>query len=128
MQHALLKVKGGSLSGKAFPLTRRTIKIGRGPGCDIRPPHDYEQVSREHARLAWDGAAFSFQDLDSANGSFIGDRRVKSGSLRNGDTFRLGDLTFQLSIPPGGPEFTDSAAPPPSRAPDPAPACSDAPG
>jgi serine/threonine protein kinase len=80
---------GKSGKAKAVPLTKKEVSIGRHPDCDL-PIGDLE-VSRRHARLvAWQGG-YTIEDLDSANGTYVNDVRVKGRfSLKHGDVIRLG--------------------------------------
>jgi pSer/pThr/pTyr-binding forkhead associated (FHA) protein len=104
MGHALLKIRSGSQSGKAFPLLRPEIVIGRSKECDIRP-EDRERLSRKHARIRWDGTAFVVEDLGSLNGTRVDGEPVRSRRLRTGQVIALGDFAAELWVPPEGPEF-----------------------
>lgn len=66
------------------------MTIGRREGCDVCLSYD-SQVSREHARLTYDGETFWLEDLDSTNGSYIEDIRIKERTeLEAGQLFRIG--------------------------------------
>lgn len=58
-------------TGKRF---FQPVGIGREPNNDIEL--DDQRVSRHHAVLWAEGGAWHVRDLDSANGTFIGDSRV----------------------------------------------------
>ncbi len=86
-------------------------------------------VSRTHARLERDGAAWRVVDAGSRNGLFVGTERVASIALEDGDEFRLGEvvLRFRAEIAaisaPGSPApptvvvpHTGSPSPKPERA------------
>jgi signal transduction histidine kinase len=66
--------------------------VGRHPGNRLRLP--FKTVSRHHALIRREGPAFFVEDLDSSNGSFVNDERVKSRELKNGDVVRFGDCEF----------------------------------
>jgi hypothetical protein len=104
MAYAVLKIRSGRQAGKAFPLVRPEIVIGRSRGCDIRP-EGCQRLSRKHARIWWDGSAFAVEDLDSLNGTRVDGEPVRSRRLHSGQTIELGDFAVELSVPPEGPEF-----------------------
>ena len=62
--------------GASFPLVAGQAVIGRGD-VDIKLNDGY--VSRNHARLEVTEEGVSVTDLGSANGTFIGERRLDSG-------------------------------------------------
>jgi hypothetical protein len=98
------------MTGKGYPLIRRSVTIGRGSTCDISPS-GYEQLSRAHARISWDGSTFIAEDLGSQNGVQVGDQRTGRSPLANGDRIILGDLELELRVPAGGPQFGDASSP-----------------
>jgi WD40 repeat protein len=56
------------------------------------------QASRRHAELTRQGDRVWLRDLDSANGTLLGDRRVQgSVELRPGDAFVIGETTIRLA-------------------------------
>jgi hypothetical protein len=74
---------------------RRTV-VGRGRDCDIvlADPN----VSRRHAELRHEDAAWEVIDLGSTNGVKLNGRRVQRAPLEPGDRITLGltELTFEL--------------------------------
>jgi len=62
--------------------------IGRTPEADMRL--DAPDVSRRHASLQMIGGQFVLEDLDSANGTFVNKKRIKSTILQNGDLIEIG--------------------------------------
>lgn len=105
----MLRGVSGATFGKVFPLTGVTV-IGRNPECDISIPTD--EVSRRHAELRPSQDGVMVEDLGSANGTFVNDRRVTRELLKHGDELRFDQLRFQL-ISPGremmGPASATSA-------------------
>lgn len=66
------------------------MTIGRREGCDVCLSYD-SQVSREHARLTYDGDTFWLEDLGSTNGSYVEDIRIKDRTeVGAGQLFRIG--------------------------------------
>lgn len=64
-------------------------KIGRRPGCDI--VLNDAGVSGEHAVIQTVGLKSTIRDLDSTNGTFVENKRVKEHPLRHGETIIIGE-------------------------------------
>ena len=98
MSHATLLILNGPNRGVRYELSPddRNIVIGRSVGTRIRV--DDTEVSRQHARIAFDGQNFSLHDLGSANGTYVNGHVRSETILRSGDTIRVGTtrLTFQF--------------------------------
>jgi len=76
---------------------RQAVTIGRLAENDI--PVEHPAVSRFHARITRLDArgAFSIEDLDSTNGTFVNGAAVAAGKRRplaSGDTIRVGPVKF----------------------------------
>jgi Protein of unknown function (DUF3662)/FHA domain len=69
--------------------------IGRSKECDIQLADP--NVSRRHAEVRQEGAAYWVIDLDSTNGMEVNGRRQKRAKLRQGDRITLGstELVFR---------------------------------
>ena len=81
----------------AIVLTQEENVIGRDPACAVWI--EESGVSRRHARITLTGAGAereaSIEDLGSTNGTFVGDRPVKSvQTLRDGDVIRIADASL----------------------------------
>lgn len=89
------------LTGQEFPLTPQagnSVLIGRGSQCDIVFPGTH--LSRQHARITLASDHVVVHDLNSANGSYINDVRVKGESKAvAGDRVRLDIYSFTLVGP-----------------------------
>lgn len=92
---ARLFVLSGNSIGATFDLYA-TSTVGRGDDADIVIPE--ASVSRKHARLVprTEAGTWKVVDLKSSNGLFVGGKRVASGIIRDGDTFRLGEVELRL--------------------------------
>jgi len=79
-----------------YMISKSVTRIGRDAGNDIALPND-DQASRVHAEIRQEGGLYVLYDLNSTNGTFVGDRRVTRHTLINGDRVRIGGarLTFQ---------------------------------
>jgi len=81
---------------KDFPLTSPVTVIGRGEDCHLRVP--LADVSRKHCEIRVGLQELEVKDLDSANGTFVNDSRVKTGPLKAGDKLALGKVVFTVQI------------------------------
>lgn len=109
----ILRGVSGPTFGKAHAITG-TMVIGRQADCDIPVPT--EEISRQHVRLQASAEGVLVEDLGSANGTFINDKRVRSGVLRPGEELRLDTVRFLLITPgaePSKPVATPALAPEP---------------
>jgi hypothetical protein len=74
--------------------------IGRSKDCDIQLADP--NVSRKHAEVRQEGAAYWVADLGSTNGMEVNGRRQKRAKLRQGDRITLGstELVFRRETEP----------------------------
>ena len=92
----ILRGVSGSTFGKNFAL-QGTMTVGRQPDCDICIPSD--EVSRHHAKLQVMPDGIAVEDIGSANGTFVNNKRVHTGMLRPGQELRLDTVRFMLVSP-----------------------------
>jgi hypothetical protein len=83
------------VNGKKHELDGVQTTIGRSKECEIQLPDP--NVSRKHAEVRQEGAAYWAIDLDSTNGMEVNGRRLKRAKLRQGDTITVGstELVFR---------------------------------
>jgi hypothetical protein len=69
--------------------------------CEIHLPD--RQVSRSHARIAWNGEAYALEDLDSKNGTHVNGAEVQATTvpLHDGDEIQIA-LRFKLAFVDAG--------------------------
>jgi pSer/pThr/pTyr-binding forkhead associated (FHA) protein len=67
-----------------MPIGTSLIRIGRVPDNGIHI--DNLAISDHHARVQTEAGQLMVEDLDSLNGTFLNNTRVKLESLRSGDT------------------------------------------
>jgi chromosome segregation ATPase len=79
---------------KRFPLTKRTVTLGRGPQCDLQVVTHF--VSREHARITLTDGKPLIEDLGSRNGVFVNSVRVDRRTLLHGDLVTIGESQFRF--------------------------------
>lgn len=73
------------------------VVIGRADDCDLQV--EDPTVSGHHARMSWSARRIVVEDLGSANGVYVGGRRVARALVRPGDDVRLGDVQLPWSAP-----------------------------
>jgi hypothetical protein len=86
-----------------FNIGRRSLSRQIFPHLDLTYNDPAAYVSRQHARMIADAGGYFIEDLGSANGSYLNDRRLPPGvptRLRNGDRVRIGKV--QLNFILGG--------------------------
>jgi serine/threonine protein kinase len=89
-------------TGEQFLLTAAVSVLGRSTECDVRLPAP--QVSRRHCRIVREPGRVQVEDLDSARGTLVNGRKVRSALLRDGDQLQLGGQAIQVrigTVPPG---------------------------
>ncbi len=92
-----LHVLAGKSKGHSFVLDRPRVIVGR-LGADFAV--EDSEVSRWHCALEVSGDRINLRDLDSRNGVFVGDQKIKTFGLQNDSEFRIGSTVFRLSIAP----------------------------
>lgn len=81
---------------KDFPLSNPTTLVGRKEDCDIRIP--LAEVSRLHAEIKLNNDAVALKDLESANGTFVNNKRIAEHTLAPGDRVVIGPVVFTVQI------------------------------
>jgi predicted component of type VI protein secretion system len=97
MPKFLLRGVSGPTFGKVYAMVG-TIAVGRSSESDICIPID--EISRHHAKLQSAAEGVVVEDLGSANGTYVNDQRVHTGTLlRPGDEVRFDTVRFLLMSP-----------------------------
>jgi hypothetical protein len=83
-----------TMKGRRHAVEGGKVVLGRSKDCDVQV--EDANVSRRHAELRREGAAWWLVDLDSTNGTELNGKRVQRMQLSDGDTITLGatDLVF----------------------------------
>jgi pSer/pThr/pTyr-binding forkhead associated (FHA) protein len=90
-----LIVEKGPARSRFIKLRSRETVVGRQKGCNVRIPS--AEVSRRHCLLRLDGVQLTVEDLNSANGTYLNNRRVSGQQpVASGDRLRIGPLTFAV--------------------------------
>src|SRR5450830_600615 len=103
-QTLTLTFMSGSRDGEVVQLATAgsppSISIGRVVPCELVITDDPD-LSRRHARIFWSGSSWMLEDLNSSNGTFIGEfqaaRRLSgTGAIKDGEIFRVGLTRLRL--------------------------------
>jgi hypothetical protein len=114
-----LVVMQGADSGQLFAL-REQAQLGRSSDNDIRLNDD--QVSRHHALIQRQAAAYVVSDLGSRNGTYLnGVRLSQPAYLHDGDAIQLGNTMLQARVQQQAPARPPATTPPAYTVPAPAP-------
>lgn len=82
-------------TSREYPLSESGTVIGRGTSAALRV--DDPSISREHARILFQGGMWQIMDLGSANGTLVHEIPVRGvHRLSSGDQLRLGNCKFQF--------------------------------
>lgn len=93
--HVYLLQQGGD--GIRHEILHTPCRIGRGTERNevvLKHP----SISRRHAQISLrkDGV-YEITDMESLNGVFVNDRKIKNAPLADGDIIDVGDLTFKFT-------------------------------
>lgn len=93
---------------REIPLQKALITIGRAPGNDV--VIDNPAVSSQHAKLRLQEGGFLLEDLESLNGTFLNNQRIRQSPLKDGDAIMIGKhtLEFQAESEAGNPAAGDT--------------------
>jgi hypothetical protein len=95
----LLTITQGDEAGTKLNFEQPEVTIGRTPECDVLLQES--GVSRQHARIAWDGVGYVVEDLGSANGTKVNGAVVKKRQvLKAGDSIGVGPVVFSFAPKP----------------------------
>ena len=91
----VLAVTTGPANGEVFRLAKTRVVIGR-KGADI--PLNDPEISRHHCLLEVRDKFINLKDLDSTNGTFYDEERVRAAMLQDGSEFRIGESRLRVSF------------------------------
>jgi transcriptional regulator with GAF, ATPase, and Fis domain len=84
----------GPDKGKKFDLSKSSLKVGKKDNCDIILTD--KTVSRNHFEIIRHQDNFLLRDLESTNGTFINDIRVREAFLTPGDVIKIGKSRLEF--------------------------------
>ena len=85
------------VNGKTHELQKQSVLIGRSKDCDIRISDP--NVSRRHAEIRQEGAAYWIVDLGSTNGISVNGHALKRARLDDDDRITLGSTELVFKRP-----------------------------
>jgi hypothetical protein len=91
----VLAITSGPANGEVFRLEKPRVVIGR-QGADI--PLNDPEISRHHCLLEVRDKYINLKDLDSTNGTFYDEERVRAAMLQDGSEFRIGESRIRVSF------------------------------
>lgn len=103
-QALTLTFMSGSRDGEVVQLATAgsppSVSIGRVAPCELAITDDPD-LSRHHARIFWGGSSWTLEDLNSSNGTFIGEfqagRKLSAPTaIKDGEIFRVGLTRLRL--------------------------------
>jgi pSer/pThr/pTyr-binding forkhead associated (FHA) protein len=89
-----VEVLSGEREGLLFPVTAKTVTIGRDPHCDLHLPDPY--VSRKHCQIVFRGDHFTVVDLGSLNKTRVKDSEYLQKNLKHGYELSLGKTRLRF--------------------------------
>ena len=91
----ILAVISGPDAGRSEVLAKPRVIIGRkGAEFALNDP----EISRHHCMLEFRERFVNLKDLDSTNGTFLDEERVRAAVLQDGAEFRVGSSTLRLNF------------------------------
>lgn len=107
MPKLLLKFNAAVI--KEIPISKGAITVGRKPENDI--VIDNPAISGKHCKISLEGGTYYVEDLESTNGTYVNQKRVKKSGLHHNDVVGLAKhvLVFLEDSPP--PEAAAPAEP-----------------
>jgi hypothetical protein len=94
---AMLTVVSGPSKGAVHNLKKPRVILGRE---DANIVLDDQEISRHHCLLEVRENYANLKDLDSTNGTFFEEERVRAAMLQNGAEFRIGNSVIRFSLVP----------------------------
>jgi predicted Zn finger-like uncharacterized protein len=95
--NVVLSITAGPEKGTVHKLTKPRVVLGR-QGSDI--PLNDPEISRFHCVLEVRETYINLKDMDSTNGTFYDEERVRAAMLQDGSEFRIGTSRIRVSFEP----------------------------
>src|SRR5229473_4164183 len=93
----VLTIVSGPSKGASHTLTKPRVVLGR-KGADIAL--NDPEISRHHCLLEVRDTHINLKDLDSTNGTFFEEERVRAAMLQDGTEFRIGGSVVRVNFQP----------------------------
>jgi hypothetical protein len=93
--NVVLAVLSGPDKGTVHRLSKPRVVVGRQ---DSDVPINDPEISRHHCSLEVRETYINLKDLDSTNGTFFEEERVRAAMLQDGGEFRIGESLIRVSF------------------------------
>ena len=93
----VLSILSGPSKGVSHTLAKPRVVLGR-KGANI--PLNDPEISRHHCLLEVRETYINLKDMDSTNGTFFDEERVRAAMLRDGTEFRIGGSVIRVNFQP----------------------------
>jgi len=93
----VLSILTGPSKGESHTLGKPRVVLGR-KGADV--PLNDPEISRHHCLLEVRDTYINLKDMDSTNGTFYDEERVRAAMLRDGSEFRVGVSLVRVNFLP----------------------------
>jgi pSer/pThr/pTyr-binding forkhead associated (FHA) protein len=91
----VLSILSGPSKGASHTLAKPRVVLGR-KGADI--PLNDPEISRHHCLLEVRDTYINLKDMDSTNGTFYDEERVRAAMLQDGTEFRVGGSLIRVNF------------------------------
>ena len=89
-----LEILSGDREGEMFPITHKTVTLGRDPQCDLHLPDPY--ISRKHCQVVFRGDHFTAVDLGSLNKTRVKKKEYIQKNLKDGYVLTIGKTQLRF--------------------------------
>ena len=94
-KNVVLSVLSGPSKGQSHTLSKPRVVMGRkGADFALSDP----EISRHHCLLEVRDTYINLKDMDSTNGTFFEEERVRAAMLSDGAEFRIGNSLIRVSF------------------------------
>lgn len=94
-KNVVLSILSGPSKGQSHTLTKPRVVMGR-KGADVALSDP--EISRHHCLLEVRDTYVNLKDMDSTNGTFFEEERVRAAMLSDGAEFRIGNSLIRVSF------------------------------
>ena len=94
-KNVVLSVLSGPSKGQSHTLSKPRVVMGR-KGADVALSDP--EISRHHCLLEVRDTYINLKDMDSTNGTFFEEERVRAAMLSDGAEFRIGNSLIRVSF------------------------------
>jgi predicted RNA-binding Zn-ribbon protein involved in translation (DUF1610 family) len=93
--NVVLTVLSGPAKGASYTLAKPRVILGR-TGADVAL--EDPEISRQHCLLEVRETFINLKDMDSTNGTFYEEERVRAAMLSDGTEFRVGESLIRVNF------------------------------